>query len=144
MRGAQLLTNHCPGIGLPLAVGLGIMLAGSASAQTANVAAGENRLRHSAIESIRNDIMANWLAPVDLTGIREVHVRIQFRLDHTGTIMGKPKVTMTGGPEKAQKAVAASALRAVVRAAPFKKLPMDKYDVWKEVIINFDASDPAN
>ncbi len=58
--------------------------------------------------------------------------------------MGKPKVTMTGGPENAQKAVAASALRAVVRAAPFKKLPMDKYDVWKEVIINFDASDPAN
>lgn len=134
------MTNHCPRIGVSLLAALVIALAGSASAQTANVA-GENSLEHSAAENIRDSITTNWPPPADLTGFKDVHVQIRFELDRTGNIIGKPKVTTTGGPENTQKAVAASALRAVLRSAPFKKLPMDKYDVWKEVVINFKSDD---
>ncbi|WP_205926342.1 MULTISPECIES: hypothetical protein [unclassified Rhizobium] len=116
------------------------MLAASVSVLPAH-ATGENRLGQPAGENIRNSIIANWPPPADLTDVKEVHVQIRFTLDRAGKIVGKPKVTMTGGPQKTQKAVAASALRAVLRAAPFKNLPMDQYDVWKEVIINFKADD---
>jgi hypothetical protein len=119
---------------------LGIMLAASVSAWPAH-AAGESQLGQSAGENIRNSVMVNWLPPADMTEMKDVHVQIRLTLDRAGKIVGKPKVTMTGGPQKTQKAVAASALRAVLRAAPFKNLPMDQYDVWKEVNINFQADD---
>lgn len=143
MRGLQLLTNHCPRIGLSLLTALVIMPIASVWAPPAN-AAGENHLSHSTIENIRNSITANWLPPADMTGMKDVRVQIRFELDRAGKVVGEPKVSMTGGPENTQKAVAASALRAVLRSAPFKNLPMDKYDAWKEVTISFDASDPAN
>ncbi|MBN8949414.1 MULTISPECIES: hypothetical protein [unclassified Rhizobium] len=140
MREVQLSTNHCPRIGLSLLVALGVMLAGSVPGWAAN-AAGENALRRTAGEDIRKSVIVNWLRPADQTDLKEVHVQIRFALDRAGEIVGKPKVTMTGGPQKTQRAVAASAMRAVLRAAPFKNLPMDQYDVWKEVIINFEAGD---
>ncbi|WP_246755446.1 MULTISPECIES: TonB C-terminal domain-containing protein [Rhizobium] len=93
------------------------------------------------IENIRKSVTANWPPPADISGIKNVRVQIRFELDRAGQIVGKPNVVMTGGPEKTQQAVAASALRAVLRSAPFKNLPMDKYDAWKEVIIHFDAGD---
>ncbi|NTF43111.1 hypothetical protein A6U86_19705 [Rhizobium sp. AC27/96] len=139
----QLSANHCPRFGLSSIAALVIMLAASLWVQPA-VAGGENKLSHAAMENIRNNVMANWPPPADMTGMKDVRVQVRFELDRAGNIVGKPKVTMTGGPENTQKAVAASAVRAVSRAAPFKNLPIDQYDDWKEVIINFDASDPAN
>jgi hypothetical protein len=122
---------------------LGIILAASVSARPAH-ATGENHLGQSAGETIRNTVMANWPPPADMADMKDVRVQIRFMLDRAGKIVGEPKVTMTGGPRKTQKAVAASAMRAVLRAAPFKNLPMDQYDVWKEVIINFDTSNLAH
>lgn len=144
MREVQLSTNHCRRFGPSLLVGLGIMLAGSALAQPVDAAAGNNHLKRSEIENIRNNIVANWSRPADMTGAQDVHVQIQFKLDRDGQFIGEPKVTMTGGPKETQKAVAASALRAVLKSAPFKNLPIDQYDDWKEVSINFSASDPAH
>ncbi|MBM7050189.1 hypothetical protein JTP94_34135 [Rhizobium lusitanum] len=139
MRGVRRF--HCPRFGLSLFVALAITLAGSASARCAETAAGKDRLEHSMIENIRKSVTANWPPPADISGIKNVRVQIRFELDRAGQIVGKPNVVMTGGPEKTQQAVAASALRAVLRSAPFKNLPMDKYDAWKEVIIHFDAGD---
>ncbi|MGV1755618.1 cell envelope integrity protein TolA [Rhizobium sp. P44RR-XXIV] len=136
----QLSANHCPRFGLSLITALVIMLAASVWVRPAT-AGGENNLSHSATENIRNSVMANWPPPADMTGMKDVRVQVRFELDRAGNIVGKPKVTMTGGPENTQKAVAASALRAVLRSAPFKNLPMDKYDVWKEVVISFKSDD---
>jgi len=136
MRGMRLLTNHCPRLGLSLLTALGIMLAASVSAQPAH-ANGETHSIQSAGETIRNSIMVNWPPPADMADMKDVHVQIRFELDRAGKIVGEPKVTMTGGSQRTQKAVAASALRAVLRSAPFKNLPMDQYDTWKEVTINF-------
>ncbi|MFK0162036.1 cell envelope integrity protein TolA [Rhizobium sp. NPDC090279] len=136
----RLSANHCPRIGLSLMTAFAIMSAASVWAPPAT-AANEDRLRHSTMENIHNSVTANWLPPADMTGLKDVRVQIRFELDRTGKIIGEPKVTMTGGPENTQKAVAASALRAVLRSAPFKNLPMDKYDVWKEVAISFNSDD---
>ncbi|WP_064712132.1 hypothetical protein [Rhizobium bangladeshense] len=69
-----------------------------------------------------------------------VVITIHLWLDKTGAIVGSPKVTASGGTEAARKSMSAAALRAVRRSAPFTMLPKEKYDVWKEVVLNFDTS----
>lgn len=146
MRGAQLLTNHCPRIGLSLAVSLGIMLAGVSLAQAAKATApvGTQKRESAAMGSIRDRAAENWNIIPGMAGEKDVHVRVHLKLNRSGEIVGEPKVTVTGGPKATQQAMAAAATRAVLRAAPFKNLPIDQYDDWKEVTINFTASDPAN
>jgi hypothetical protein len=52
---------------------------------------------------------------------------------------------VTGGPEvlnsmphPAFAAAAQSAVRAVLACQPYDFLPIEKYDAWKDVILNFD------
>ena len=47
----------------------------------------------------------------------------------------------TGGTPQTQQVLMGGARRAVLRSAPFKNLPRDKYDAWSEVIVNFDPSE---
>ncbi|MBX4868854.1 hypothetical protein HJA87_18345 [Rhizobium bangladeshense] len=65
-----------------------------------------------------------------------VVITIHLWLDKTGAIVGSPKVTASGGTEAARKSMSAAARR----SAPFTMLPKEKYDVWKEVVLNFDTS----
>jgi hypothetical protein len=145
MRGAQLLTNHCPRIGLSLLVALGVMLSSSISAQIAN-AANAHELERGAADNIRNKVTANWNLPPDLPGMKDVHIQIHLKLDRSGRILGEPDVAARGGPEETRKIVAASAVRAVRRAAPFQNLPQTQFDNETssvEVILNFEPGDMA-
>jgi hypothetical protein len=145
MRAVQLLTNQCPRFGLSLLMALGIMLAGSASAQPAN-AAGARPLERAAADGIREKVAENWNIMPGLPGMNNVHVQIRLRLDRTGQIAGEPYLTTRGGPKKTQIAVAASAVRALLRAAPFKNLPRTQFDNETssvEVILNCAPGDMA-
>ncbi|MGY5800357.1 hypothetical protein ACXHMN_03405 [Rhizobium sp. LEGMi12c] len=135
------MTNHCPRIGMSLLVALGVMLAGFVSAQAASAT---QQHGNSTEGRIREDVAKNWNMIPGLQGAKDVRVGVHLRLSRSGEIVGEPKVTVTGGPKATQQAMAAAAMRAVLRAAPFNNLPIDQYDDWKEVTINFDASDPAN
>ncbi|WFU08104.1 hypothetical protein QA646_12370 [Rhizobium sp. CB3090] len=139
------MTNYCPRFGLSLLVALGIMLAGSVSAQPAN-AAGARPLEHAAADGIRAKVAENWNITPGLPGMKNVHVQIRLRLDRTGQITGEPYVTTRGGPKETQIAAAASAVRALLRAAPFKNLPRAQFDNETsavEVILNFAPGDMA-
>ncbi|WP_434711356.1 hypothetical protein NMA58_16735 [Rhizobium sp. YTUHZ045] len=72
--------------------------------------------------------------------IGNARLMIHIKLTRGGQIVGNPDVQVTGGSERAQKSLADDGLRAVRRAAPFTMLPKDKYDVWKEIVFNFDTS----
>lgn len=141
MRGMQLSANHFPRVGLSLLTVLGMILTGSVYAQAAS---DTQRHENSTMDNLREDVAKNWNMVPGLEGAKAVHVRVHLRLSRSGEIVGEPKVIVTGGPKATQQAMAAGAMRALLRAAPFKNLPIDQYDDWKEVIINFDASDPAN
>lgn len=146
MREVRLLTNHCPRIGLPLLVALGIMLAGSASMLPANAASGSLQLERGAADGIRQKVMENWNVMPGLPGMKDVHIQIRLRLDRNGQIVGEPHATARGGPKKTQIAMAASAMRAVLRAAPFGNLPQTQFDNATssvEVIINFETGNMA-
>ncbi|KAA1182355.1 cell envelope integrity protein TolA [Rhizobium tropici] len=134
MREMQPSMSHCRRFGLSLLAALGMMLAGSASVQAASpTQPHENSTR----DSIRDDVARNWNIVPGMEGAKHVHVQVHLKLSRSGEIVGEPKVTVTGGPKATQQAIAASAMRAVLRTAPFKNLPTDQYDDWKEVTLNF-------
>ncbi|HEX8047280.1 hypothetical protein, partial [Rhizobium sp.] len=83
---------------------------------------------------IRNQVAQNWSLVPGLAGADKVHVKIRMKLDRSGQIIGKPSVMATGGPSPTRQAITTSAYRAVLKSAPFKNLPRDKYDGWREVI----------
>ncbi|TXI11882.1 MAG: hypothetical protein E6Q76_01825 [Rhizobium sp.] len=130
----KLSVKHCPRLGPSLLLALGMMLAGSASAQAASAT---QPPANSTGDLLRGDVAKNWNLPPGMEGARDVRVRVHLRLSRSGEIVGEPKVTVTGGPKGTRQAMAAAAIRAVLRAAPFKNLPMDQYDTWKEVTLNF-------
>ena len=139
MRELQSMTNHCPHMGLSLLMALGMMLTAPevTHASHATAPAAVQPHENSATNSLREDVAKNWNFPRGLAGSKYVRVRVHLRISRSGEIVGEPKVTVTGGPKATQQAMAAAAMRAVLRAAPFKNLPIDQYDTWKEVSLNF-------
>jgi hypothetical protein len=95
----------------------------------------------AAFTEIRDQVASKWLVVPGLDGADQVRVRVRLKLDQSGRILGQPDVTASGGPVATRTALANSAYRAVVNAAPFKNLPLDKYADWKEVTMHFEAGD---
>lgn len=103
-------------------------------------------LSSSEIDNVRGQIQGNWNMPGGLTGVADVRVVIRVSLDQSGNILGTPEVTATGGPEGTRRAVESSTRRALLRSAPLKNLPPEKYEGergWNTMVLNFDPSDFA-
>lgn len=104
---------------------------------------GGSSLSQSEIDALRGQIAQNWSVIAGLEGMDEVRIRVKMSLDESGDIVGEPEVEASGGPESTRRALEGAAYRAVRRSAPFRNLPVDKYDAWSEVIVNFDPSNLA-
>jgi hypothetical protein len=102
---------------------------------------GTSKLSQSEIDALRSQIQNNWNVPAGMSGVEGMVIKVHMKLDESGTIIGEPDVTVTGGSASSQQALSGSATRAVMMSSPFKNLPRDKYDAWNEVIVNFDPSD---
>lgn len=100
-----------------------------------------SKLSQSELDALRGQIQNNWSIIAGIEGADDVIITVSMKLDETGGIIGRPKVSATGGSDTARRTLEGSALRAVMRSAPFKNLPVEKYDAWSEVIVNFDPSE---
>ncbi|WP_181409787.1 hypothetical protein [Martelella alba] len=98
------------------------------------------QLTQSELDALRGQIQRNWSILAGLDGADGVRIRIQMSLDQNGAIIGEPQVTATGGSDTARQILASGARRAVMKASPFTQLPPEKYEAWKEVVVNFDPS----
>ena len=67
-------------------------------------------------------------------------VSVQFKLDRSGALEGSPQIISGGGSAGVERAAAEAARRAVSRCAPYN-LPVEKYEAWADVIVNFDPSE---
>ena len=116
-----------------------------ASVLTASVSAAElptkdaGKFRDRAAEAVRDQIADKWTIVSGLQDAGKVHVRITMKLDRSGRIIGKPEVMASGGPKTTRTAIAFSAYRAVMRAAPFANLPFDKSAASIEMVVNFET-----
>lgn len=102
---------------------------------------GGSKLSQSEMDALRGQIQNNWSVIPGLADAADVRIKVKFQLDESGELIGEPEVSATGGTPQTQQVLMGGARRAVLRSAPFKNLPRDKYDAWSEVIVNFDPSE---
>lgn len=97
------------------------------------------RMTQSELDALRSRIQECWKPPVGAAGAADLLVRLQFSMTREGQVSGAPKVLNSSG-NPAFNAAAQSAIRAVYRCGPYS-LPLDKYESWQTVILNFDPSE---
>lgn len=104
---------------------------------------GGGKLSQSQQDGLRDLIAKYWNLMPGMEGASDVRIKVHFRLDKSGQIVGEPEATTSGGPASTQSAMQSAAVRAVMRAQSdyLKILPADKYEDWQEVVVNFSAAD---
>ena len=94
-------------------------------------------LAASEIAIIKGQIKSNWNQPV---GLEEVKIGLHLSLDKEGnaTII---QISGLKGDKQLQTLLEETARRAVKKANPIKNLRPERYNAWKELIVNFGPSD---
>ena len=95
-------------------------------------------LSQSEIDALRAQIQACWNPPAGAADGRDLIVKVRLMLNQDGTLSGEPSVVNRG--DGAFQIAAESAMRAIRRCQPYK-LPIAKYEVWKDVEVTFDPRD---
>jgi hypothetical protein len=89
------------------------------------------------LEVIRQCVQQTWRVPAETKLVR---VRLRFRLQKSGDLSGPPEIlNPVDTPEG--KISSEAAIRAISACAPFK-LPLQSYDTWKEIRLDFEPSPP--
>jgi colicin import membrane protein len=90
-------------------------------------------------QTIKSCVIRNWNVLSGGASAQETSVKIRLRFNQDGTFSVPPQVmNAQGGPYF--QAISESALRAVHQCEPYN-LPADKYDFWKDVVMNFSPRD---
>ncbi len=95
-------------------------------------------LSQSEIDALRAQIQACWSPPAGAAEDPNLVVKVRLQLNQDGSLSAEP-VLLNHGTGMFQ-ITAESALRAVRRCQPFK-LPIAKYEVWRDVEVTFDPRD---
>lgn len=102
-----------------------------------------SRLTMSEIDAVRRQIEPCWNVPVGARNPEELVVELYLRLRPDGSVISVEVVDKARmRTDSFFRAAADSARRAVLneRCTPLK-LPMDKYDRWREMTLRFDPSE---
>jgi len=98
----------------------------------------------SIIDAIDKHIFDNqcWNVPAGAKGAEGLRVSINVHLGPDGRLIGSPKIQDSGRMnlpgQEYFRAAAESALRAVLKCAPYDFLPKAQYDLWRDMEIIFD------
>jgi hypothetical protein len=90
------------------------------------------------LDALRARIADCWTPPPGGLGADAIVVKLRLKLNEDGTLEGTPTVTNRGASPFFQ-AAADSAVRAVFQCQPYA-LPVAKYALWRDMILNFDPS----
>ncbi|ODA67569.1 hypothetical protein A7A08_01603 [Methyloligella halotolerans] len=91
------------------------------------------------IDALRSRIAQCWNLPPGGLGAERIIVKLRMQLNEDGTLVGYPTVENSGN-SPFFRAAADSAVRAVYQCQPYP-LPIEKYSLWRDMILNFDPSD---
>ncbi|MEM6762005.1 MAG: cell envelope biogenesis protein TolA [Pseudomonadota bacterium] len=116
---------------------------GGAGAAQASLGASDGRaaaaLTLSEKDALRSQMQRCWNPPIGLAGGEQIIVAVQIRLAPDGSVVNIDQIGNVGTSQL--HAVAAdSARRAVLQCQPYR-LPVAKYDAWKDVQVTFDPRD---
>lgn len=88
------------------------------------------------LDFLRSRISQCWTPPVGGIGADGIRVKLRLQLNRDGTLTANPTV-MNSDPSPFFLLAADSAVRAVAMCAPYE-LPVEKYALWSDIILNFD------
>lgn len=97
------------------------------------------QLSQSEIDALRRQIERCWDVPPGAADARDLRVEFNMRLKQDGTLAADPRLLSRGSGPYFQ-IFAESALRAVRQCQPYN-LPAAKYEVWKDVDLEFNLRD---
>ena len=97
----------------------------------------DDRISANEIDWLRRKIEECWNPPVGVQEAQNLVVQIQIELDQGGNVLGTPQIA-NSSPHPLFDVAANSAVRAVMRCQPYDRLPPEKYQAWKSIILNFD------
>ena len=93
---------------------------------------------------VKQQLADCWSIPGGVKSVHEIKVGVQIRLNTDGTLRGAPKVVDDARMQSDQsfRVIAESAVRALQNPGcqPLK-LPYDQYEIWKDIIFNFDPGE---
>ena len=100
-----------------------------------NISGTDMQLAATIGDALRKRVSECWSSPA---GAREAQllVKVRFALNPDGTIQGQPEV-LNSSADPLFPATAQSAVSALLACQAYDFLPADKYDLWRENIINF-------
>jgi colicin import membrane protein len=95
-------------------------------------------LSATAIAAFVQRIRECWVIP---PGAREANitVKVRIQMNEDGTIAGEP-VVMNGPGDFLFDTTARSTVAAILGCQNYDFLPKDKYDVWKDLVLNFNPN----
>ena len=104
------------------------------------------QLNKNEVDAIFLSVNSCWSIPLGLPYNQDLSVKIKVKFDPSGNAIRTEIVDFAKINKKGNaylKVLAESALRAIKLCSPIRA-PKDKYDLWKEVVFNFDAKDVLN
>jgi hypothetical protein len=91
------------------------------------------------IDAIRHQIQQCWSVPAGARDAENLIVRIKVFLNSDGSLAKAPEIIGADqSDDPFYRAAAESARRAVLKCAPLKNLPADKYSRWRELTLTFN------
>jgi len=92
------------------------------------------------IAAIHDQMEPCWIIPSGAKGAEKLIITLRFFLNPDGSLSKAPKIldTINKRNNPFYVTAAESARRAVLKCAPFKNLPVEKYAIWREITLNFD------
>ncbi len=97
------------------------------------------RLTLRDIDAIKVQMRRCWTIPAGAANAHKLIVKIRVFLDIDGRMIVPPKV-LTRSRGKFFRVAVENALRALRRCEPFK-MPAEKYEVWREMVLIFNPSE---
>ena len=98
----------------------------------------------SELDAFRAAVERCWSVAAGAREAQNLRVTIRVFLNQDGSLGRPPEIVdearMGRTGEEAFRAAAESARRAVQRCAPYRMLPANKYDIWREVELTFDPA----
>ncbi|MFN0191358.1 MAG: hypothetical protein ACKVP5_05180 [Aestuariivirga sp.] len=104
----------------------------------ANIQGTDDALAATLVDALRQRLAECWSVP---PGAREakIIVRVKFSLNPDGSVAGFPEVQNAGG-DRLFDVTAQSAISAIMECQLYDFLPREKYDLWREITINFNPN----
>ena len=94
------------------------------------------KLAQSELDALRARLRECWNPPAGAANADKLRVPILIRFKQDGTLASAPQPESTAS-DAFMQAMIDSAVRATIRCQPYTMLSPAKYDLWKEIVVDF-------